>query len=443
MTSTPHHIDKLMDDELLAEVLGFETQEVATTASGAYVDAHSGRQFLDFTGGIAVHACGHNHPAVVEAIKLQAVALLHVSDTMRHEPQLALASWLRSKFAEAVPGELWQFLLLNSGSEAIDAAAKLAMKVTRRYEFAAFDGAFHGRTMMATALSCSKVVHWNAYDPFITMMRARVTHLPVPRASRCNEANEPARCIDAMRQLFAEKGDRLAAIFFEGQQGEGGYFPMDGNVAQEMQRLARQFGVLLVADEIQAGCGRTGRWFSFQHLGLQPDIVTFGKAVGGGLPLAGLGARLSLMSQWLPGEHGSTFGGNPLSCAAGLAAMQIIDEQGLVQNAVEMGFAATEMLKPLLGTAGIYDVRGNGLMLAIELRDASGNPDYNRCDAVKEEARRNGLLLLTCGARIGKSQTDCSALRIIPPLNVDRASMVSGINTLIQALLSVPVAVPI
>jgi 4-aminobutyrate aminotransferase-like enzyme len=123
--------------------------------------------------------------------------------------------------------------------------------------------------------------------------------------------------------------------------------------------------------------------------------------------------------------------------------MQIIDEQGLLQNAVEMGFAATEMLNPLVGTAGVYDVRGNGLMLAVELRDGNGNPDYERCDAVKAEARRNGLLLLTCGARIGKSQTDCAALRIIPPLNVDRASICCGINTLIQALLSVPATVPL
>ncbi len=439
MTPRSERIDEMLADDLLAEVLGFETRELAASAFGASIRAHSGRDFLDFTGGIAVHACGHNHSAVVGAIRRQAESLLHVSDTMRHEPQLALADWLRTKFANVLPGEPFQFLMLNSGSESIDAAAKLAMKVTGRHEFAAFEGAFHGRTMMATALSCSKRLHWQAYDPYISMMRDKVTHLPVPRAARRNALGGPDRCIAALRKLFHEKGSQLAAVFFEGQQGEGGYFPMDFDVAQEMQRLARQFGVLVIADEIQAGCGRTGRWFSFEHLNIEPDIVVFGKAIGGGLPLAGLGARRSLMSQWLPGEHGSTFGGNPVSCAAGLAALQTIDEQGLLQNAAEMGMVATEMIKPLLDTCGLTDVRGYGLMLAIELRDGNGYPDYARCELVKSEARRNGLMLLTCGARIGKPQTDCAAIRIIPPLNIDRGTITHGITTLIHALVSVPV----
>ncbi|HLK61183.1 MAG TPA: aminotransferase class III-fold pyridoxal phosphate-dependent enzyme, partial [Chthonomonadaceae bacterium] len=189
-------------------------------------------------------------------------------------------------------------------------------------------------------------------------------------------------------------------------------------------------------DEIQSGWGRTGRWFGFEHLGITPDIVVFGKAVGGGLPLAGVAAPHSTLALWQPGEHGTTFGGNPISCAAGLAALKIIEREGLVQQAACLGETIKARLCPLLGKHGIVDIRGNGLMLGIEMRDPEGRPDYARCEAIKQHARRAGLLLLTCGAKIGKVDADNATIRLIPPLNIPEETLHQGLDMLEAALLS-------
>ena len=204
--------------------------------------------------------------------------------------------------------------------------------------------------------------------------------------------------------------------------------------AQKIRQLTREYGILLVADEIQSGFGRTGKWFGFEHLGIEPDVVVFGKAVGGGLPLAGIAARQELLAQWQPGEHGTTFGGNPLSCAAGLAALKTIAREKLVERAACLGVEIKARLRPLIGTCGVVDVRGNGLMLAVELRDANGKPDYARCEAVKLHARVNGLVLLTCGAKIGNPHTDCAALRLIPPLNTPEDLAHKAVDILLDAL---------
>ena len=420
---------------LLAEVVGFETREVAQDASGSSVLTVEGDTFIDFTGGIAVHACGHNHPDVVAAIQAQAAHVLHVSDIMRHKPQLELAAWMRDLFAGILPGSPWQFLLMNSGSESIDSAAKLALKATGRHKFIAFEGAFHGRTLFASALSRSKTLHWNACEPFLEPLRANILHAPAPRCAGCQLRN-PASvcCANGLEALLEQHGSEIAAVFLEAQQGEGGYFPVAPVAAQKIRDLTREHGILLVMDEIQSGWGRTGNWFGFQHLGIEPDIVVFGKAVGGGLPLAGIAARQELMERWQPGEHGTTFGGNPLSCAAGLAALKIIERERLVERAACLGLEITARLRPLVGQCGIVDVRGNGLMIGIELRDAQGKPDYARCEAVKLHARKNGLLLLTCGAKIGNPHADNAALRLIPPLNTPDDIAHQAVDILIDAL---------
>ena len=418
---------------LLAEVVGFETEEVVRSAYGTDIETYQGRHFIDFTGGIAVHACGHNHPEIVAAIVAQAQQVLHVSDTMRHAPQLELAHWLRNLFAGILPGDPedpYTFLFKNSGSESIDAAAKLAIKATGRHKLAAFEGAFHGRSMLASALSRSKTVHWQAYEDFLNPLRANIIHLPAPRCSGCELRRDTAECCaNGLEALLETHGSEIAAVFIEAQQGEGGYMPMAPAAGKKIRDLTRKHGVLLIADEIQAGCGRTGRWFAFQHLGIEPDIIVFGKAVGGGLPLAGIAARKELMERWQPGEHGTTFGGNPIACAAGLAALKIIARDGLVERAAETGAAIKARLQPYIGRFGIVEVRGNGLMIGVELRDAAGQPDYARCEAVKLKAREAGLMLLTCGAKIGKPSVDNAAIRLIPPLNVapdvvERAMMI-------------------
>lgn len=441
---TGEQILQLNEEGLLADVLAYETNEVALCAQGSALSTYSGAEYIDFTGGIAVHALGHNHPDVVAAIRDQAKKVVHTSDITRHAPQLELASWLRALFARAAPGKLWSFLFKNSGSESMDAAAKLAIKATGRTKFVAFDGAFHGRTLFATALSHSKKLHWEAYEGFLELIRPAVRHAPAPRCPQCTPSEHlgacDGSCMDDLEAILAEIGPEVAAIFFEPQQGEGGYVPMPAPAAARMRELADRHGILLVADEVQCGFGRTGRWFGFEHLGIVPDIVVFGKAVGGGLPLAGVAAPRDLMTLWQPGEHGTTFGGNPIACAAGLAALKAVERDELVARADYVGAAMRNRLSGLIGRHGVVDVRGWGLMIGIELRDRAGNPDWERANAVKCRARENGLLIMTCGARIGKPYVDNSTLRVIPPLNASDEVVGHALGILESALAGVPLA---
>ncbi len=431
---------ELNEDGLLAEVLGYETREVAQYVSGTDVDTYSGEHFIDFTGGIAVHACGHNHPEVVAAAAEQARQVLHTSDVLRHAPQLELADKMRGILSDIRPGAPWQFLFLNSGSESIDAAAKLALKATGRSKFITFEGAFHGRTLFATALSRSKTLHWNAYESFLSPLRANIRHAPAPRCAGCQLSRDAAHCCaNGLDALLREIGPDVAAVYLEAEQGEGGYFPMAPVAAQKIREATRKHGVLLIADEIQSGWGRTGKWFGFQHLGIEPDIVVFGKAIGGGLPLAGFAAREGLMEQWTPGEHGTTFGGNPVACAAGLAALRVIEREGLVERAARLGDDIKARLSQLIGQYGVVDVRGHGLMLGIELRDSQGRPDYARAEAVKLKAREHGLLVLTCGAKIGSAQADNATVRLIPPLNTRDEVAQRALDSVVSALRAVPV----
>lgn len=417
---------ELNAEGLLADVVGFETDEVALTTSGTSVVTYRGKRFIDFTGGIAVHACGHAHPEIVAAIQKQAAKVVHVSDIMRHAPQLELGSWLRTLFTQAAPGSPWTFLFKNSGSESVDAAAKLALKVTGRGKLAAFEGAFHGRTLFASALSRSNAKHWTAYEPFLAPLRANILHTPPLRRDNNGVA--------ALEKMLERNGQDIAAVFFEAQQGEGGYIPMPATAAKRLRELTREHGILLVADEIQSGCGRTGRWFGFEHLGIVPDIVVFGKAIGGGLPLAGVAAPSEIMAKWEPGEHGTTFGGNPVACAAGLAALKIIERDRLVERAASVGAKIKERLACMIGSHGVVDVRGNGLMIGIELRGRSGKPDYALCDRIKLRARERGLLLLTCGAKLGSPLVDNSTLRLIPPLNVPEETIIDALEILEAAI---------
>lgn len=417
---------ELNEEGFLAEVVGFETDEVALSADGTCVVTYRGARYLDFTGGIAVHACGHNHPEIVEAISAQAARVSHVSDIMRHAPQLELGEWITALLARTIPGDSWSILFKNSGSESIDAAAKLALKASGRTGLIAFDGAFHGRTVFATALSRSKSLHWEAYEPFLAPLRSRIYHAPAPRG--------PEADLHTLEARLRESGDGVAAIFFEPQQGEGGYFPMAPATARRLRDLADEHGILLVADEIQSGFGRTGKWFGFEHLGVAPDIVVVGKAVGGGLPLAGLAARRGLMQRWEPGEHGTTFGGNPIACAAGLAAMRVVERDRLVERAAAAGEYIKSRLAPLVGRFGVTDVRGNGLMIGVEMRDEAGRPDYARVNEVKRLAREECLLVLSCGAKIGKPEVDNAALRLIPPLNTTDQVLQSGLDIFERAV---------
>jgi 4-aminobutyrate aminotransferase-like enzyme len=420
---------------LLADVLGFETEEVAKSTDGTAVVTVGGKTFIDFTGGIAVHACGHCHPDVVKAIQEQAARVLHTSDTMRHAPQLELADLLRKKL-HATGLEDAAFVFMNSGSESNDAAAKLALKVTGRTKLVAFNGAFHGRTMLCSALSRSKTLHWSAIEPFLSPLRANILHAPAPRCAGCDLKHSEC-CNVGIEKLFEENPGQVAAVFFEAQQGEGGYVPRTVASLRKLRELCDAHGALLIADEIQAGMGRTGRWFAFERFGVVPDIVVFGKAVGGGMPLAGLAAQKSLLEKWVPGEHGTTFGGNPVACAAGLAALRTMERERLVERTDRLGEEIKTRLKPLVGSHGIVDVRGGGFMLGIEIRDGEGRPDGARLERIKLACRAKGLLTLTCGASMGDPRADNTTLRLIPPLNTPEKILWQGIEIVEEVLKSV------
>ncbi|MDE2125814.1 MAG: aspartate aminotransferase family protein [Armatimonadetes bacterium] len=431
-------IQELSADSFLSEVVGFETRYVARQAAGARIETYTGDRLIDFSGGIAVHACGHSCPEVVAAIVEQAQQLTHTSDTMRHVPQLELGKKITDLLHAAVPGDPWSVLFLNGGSEAIDACAKLALRATGRRKLVAFEGAFHGRTIFATALSRSNRVHWAAYEPFLAALRSDISHAPAPRCAGMRPSEHLTRCdgscMEGVERILAANGDATAAVFFEAQQGEGGYVPMPRAAADRLAAAVRRHEALLIADEIQCGFGRTGRWFGFEHVGLEPDIVAFGKAIGGGLPLAGVAARRPVMDAWQPGEHGTTFGGNPLACAAGYAALQVIERDRLLERANAVAGRIRAALEPMVGSHGIVDVRGFGLMLGIELRDEHGAPDYARVNAVKEHAREHGLLILSCGARIGSPAVDNACLRLVPPLNIADDALEAGLMILVTAL---------
>ncbi|MGC4044906.1 MAG: aspartate aminotransferase family protein [Armatimonas sp.] len=422
---TDERILELNKAGLLADVLGFETEEVAAKTDGTAVVTVGGKNFIDFTGGIAVHACGHCHSEVVKAIQQQAAKVLHTSDTMRHAPQLELADFLRTKLANTGVKDA-AFVFMNSGSESNDAAAKLALKVTGRTKLVAFVGAFHGRTMLCSALSRSKALHWNALEGFLAPLRANILHAPAPRFSADEDAPDESNI--GLEKIFEENPGQIAAVFFEAQQGEGGYVPRTKKSAQRLRELCDKHGALLIADEIQAGMGRTGRWFAYERFGVVPDIVVFGKAVGGGMPLAGLAANKELLEKWVPGEHGTTFGGNPVSCAAGFAALTVMEREGLVERADRLGEAIKERLGKLVGSYGVVDVRGNGFMLGIEIRNADGKPDAARLERIKLACREQGLLTLTCGAALGDPRADNTTLRLIPPLNTPEDTLWQGIE---------------
>jgi 4-aminobutyrate aminotransferase len=380
---------------------------------GMYVYDADGRRFLDFTAGIAVAATGHCHPRVVEAIERQARTLIHMSGTdFYYGPQVALAR----RLAEAAPGPApKRVFFTNSGTEAIEAAIKLARYATGRPRFLAFQGGFHGRTFGALSLSASKAVHKRGFAPLLPM----VDHVPFASCYRCayNHTYPGCQvdCVEAIERVWFQKfvpPDEVAAIVVEPIQGEGGYVVPPKEFLPKLRALCDRHGILLIADEVQCGMGRTGTLFASALAGVAPDIVVLAKGIASGLPLGAMIARSDLMT-WEPGAHASTFGGNPVSCAAALATLDLLEE-GLLANAAQVGAHLLGRLKAFTSTNRLVgDVRGAGLMIGMELvrNRTSREPATRERDAVVDKAFRRGLLLLGCGA---------SGIRFSPPLVVTR-----------------------
>ena len=401
------------DREVLSPSLPRSYPLVIDHARGAEVWDVDGNRYIDFMTGIAVTSTGHCHPDVVAAIQQQAEKFLHICLADFH---YEVAVELAEKLASIAPfEEPAQVFFTNSGAEAVESAIKLARYATGRQRFISFHGAFHGRTMGALSLTASKVRQKELFAPFMP----GVTHIPYPDAYRpelhTREGMDYGEAvIDYLENTVFKSylpAEEVAAIFVEPILGEGGYVVPPPGFFPALRALCDRYGILLVADEVQSGIGRTGKWWAIEHFGVEPDIVTSAKGIASGMPLGAVIARKSVMT-WRPGAHGNTFGGNPVSCAAALATLNLV-ENGLMQNAAEMGEYLLRALRemearhPLIG-----DLRGKGLMIGIEIvaDREKRTPAHDVRDRIVDEAYSRGLLLLGAGE---------SVIRLMPPLIVD------------------------
>jgi 4-aminobutyrate aminotransferase len=391
---------------------------VVERGSGAVIEDVDGNLFLDFTAGIAVTSTGHCHPHVVAAIQDQAAKLLHMSGTdFYYRPQIDLAE----RLAKLAPGRsAKRVFFTNSGAEALEAALKLARWHTGRSRAIAFYGAFHGRTYGAMSLSGSKLVHRRGFTPLVP----DIHHVSFPRGcNECLTASECA-CVRQIEETVLKRTappDEVAAIFVEPIQGEGGYHVPPPGFLPALRELCDRHGILLVADEVQSGMGRTGRFCAIQHWGVEPDIVCFAKGIASGMPLGAMVAREEVMD-WPPGSHASTFGGNPVSCRAALATLDLL-EGGYMHNATERGEQLKQGLAKLKRQhTRIGDARGLGLMVAMDIvKEADRSPDPAGRDQLVHEAFERGLLLLGCGE---------SAIRFCPPLCISAEQINAGLDIL-------------
>jgi 4-aminobutyrate aminotransferase len=386
---------------------------VAKSGRGIVIEDVDGNRFFDFSAGIAVVSTGHCHPEVVAAIQRQAAELIHMSGTDFYYPQLVELAERLSEIAP-MPGP-HRVHYANSGAEAIEAALKLARYHTRRQGLIAFHGSFHGRTMGALSLTCSKVQQRRRFSPLVP----GVIHTPFPNLYRrpagiaADEyAVETARHIENVIFRTEMAPEECAAIFVEPIQGEGGYLPAPPAFMQQLRRICDRHGILLVVDEVQAGMGRSGKWWSVEHTGVEPDMVCIAKGIASGMPLSALITRAEIMD-WPPGSHASTFGGNPVAIAAALATLDVLEREG-VGNAEVVGRHIMQRIErwpeslPLVG-----DVRGRGLMIGVELvaDKKTKEPAVEQRDRVLQMAFEKGVLLLGAGP---------NTIRIAPPLIVTR-----------------------
>jgi 4-aminobutyrate aminotransferase len=386
---------------------------VAKRGRGIIIEDVDGNEFFDFSAGIAVTATGHCHPEVVSAIQQQAAELIHMSGTDFYYPQFTELAARLSQIAP-MPGP-HRIHYGNSGAEAIEAALKLARYHTRRQYIIAFHGAFHGRTMGALSLTCSKAQQRRRFSP----MLPGVVHVPYPNLYHRPAGSDPeqyardtARYIEDSLFRTEVPPEECAAIVVEAIQGEGGYLPAPSAFLQELRRICDKHGILLIADEVQSGMGRTGKWWAIEHSGVAPDMIAVAKGIASGLPISALITRAEIMD-WVPGSHASTFGGNPVAIAAALATIQIIEREAM-QNACEVGehiLARTYDWPQQLPLVG--DVRGRGLMIGIELvaDKHTKAPAGEQRDHIVELAFEKGVLFLGCGS---------NTLRLCPPLIVTK-----------------------
>ena len=389
---------------------------VVDKAKGLWVHDVDGNIFLDFTAGIATNSTGHCHPKVVKAIKSQADRLLHMSGTdFYYTPQIILAE----KLAAIAPGRSAKRVYFgNSGAEAVEAAFKLARWHAKRELNIAFFGAFHGRTMGALSLTASKTVQKKNYNPLVP----GITHIPYAYCYRCAYNLTYPKCglycvrwVEDTLFRTTVPAEEVGAIFVEPIQGEGGYIVPPPEFHKELYKIAKKYGILYVADEVQSGMGRTGKMFAMEHFGVTADIIALAKGIASGLPLGAMIAKTKIMN-WEAGSHASTFGGNPLSCQAAMATIELL-ENNLMKNAEKQGKRLMDGLFELQKTFECMgDVRGKGLMVAVELVKDRGTkkPATSMRPRIIKRAFEKGLLVLGCGE---------NSIRFCPSLTVKKGEV--------------------
>jgi 4-aminobutyrate aminotransferase len=403
---------------------------VAKSGRGVVVTDVYGNEFFDFSAGIAVTSTGHCHPEVVAAIQKQAGELIHMSGTDFYYENMVTLGERLSKIAP-MPGP-HKIYYGNSGTEAIESALKLARYHTKRQNVIAFLGAFHGRTMGALSLTASKPQQKRRFAPLVP----GVTHVRYPDVYRYSTGDPQdaeafavgcARYIEEKLFKTILAPEEVAAIFVEPIQGEGGYVIAPTSFMQELRRICDKHGILLVADEVQSGVGRTGKWFAIEHTGVQPDIVCMAKGIASGMPLGVMMSRADIMD-WVPGSHASTFGGNPVCIAAALATLDVIEKQGLLANSAEVGGHIVKRMADWTKKHRIVgDVRGRGLMVGVEIVKDQKTKEYaaDLRDRIVELAFERGILLLGCGP---------STVRISPPLVVSKDEADAAVDVLEEAI---------
>ena len=417
-------------NRILGPVLGHYTWLPLERGEGSWLITKDGRRILDLTCGIAVTPIGHAHPAVVQAVSEQAGKIMHMNvGVATTEPPVLLGEFLRT----VMPGGIDTFVFQNSGAEAIEGALKLARQATGRQSIISFRGGFHGRTVGALSVTTSKSNYRRGYGALLPMVN--VAPYPYPLACRIRPAHDMDACIEhSLGEIEAMleheiPPDDLAAILVEPVFGEGGYVAPPARFFVALRELADRVGALLIFDEIQTAFGRAGAWTVADRHGIKPDIITLAKALGGGLPLGAVAASRELMEKWQTGTHGSTFGGNAVSCAAGLATLRVIKDEGLIERAETVGAIAEEELRPLAHAEGVREIRRIGAMIAVEF------DDKGRSKAALTGSLERNVLLITCGAHD-------QVVRFIPPLNVSEDDLRTGIRSFVEASRGAKVATP-
>ncbi|MCE5207091.1 MAG: aminotransferase class III-fold pyridoxal phosphate-dependent enzyme [Chloroflexi bacterium] len=411
--------------QYLSPVWSRYTDLLVDHAEGPYLYTDDNRRILDFSTGIGVTNTGHCHPAVVQAAQAQLGRLMHGQiNIVYHQPVLDLVKELLT----VVPAHLNRFFFSNSGAEAVEASIKLARHATQRPNIIVFQGSFHGRTIGTMSLTTSNTIYRVGYQPLMS----GVFVAPYPYAYRYGWSDEETVrfCLRELRLLLKTQTapQETAAILIEPLLGEGGYVVPPLGFLKGLEQICHEHGILLIADEVQSGFGRTGKWFGHQYEEIEPDIMVMAKGLASGLPLSAIAARSELMEKWITGSHGGTYSANAVSCAAAAATVRVMREENLIENSRQMGEILMRHLKAVKDDFPcIGDVRGRGLMIATEFTTPDGEPDTHMAKTVWKLCLDNNLLLLTCGPY-------GNVIRWIPPLVINEKHITEALQKFQAAL---------